>query len=79
MASVSSALAIAYEAIGYSIGSPPVQMEAGGVVAQSVQSVQEGLHGLSPAFSMNYESSSSLTSATIISIYERLLTVRAVF
>jgi hypothetical protein len=79
MASVSSALAIAYEAIGYSISAPPVQMEAKGVVAQSVQPVWEGLRSPMPTFSMNYESLSSLASATVISIYEILLTVRAVF
>jgi hypothetical protein len=54
-------------------------MEAGGMVAQSVQSVQEGLRGFSPAFSMHYEANSSLASSVVVSVYERLLTVRAVF
>jgi hypothetical protein len=79
MASVSSALALAYEAKGYSIGSPPLQMEAGGTVAQSVQSVWEAPQSFTPAFHMNYESSSSLMSTAVVSNQEILCTVRAVF
>jgi len=79
MPSVSSTRATPYEAIGYSLGSSPVQTEAKGFVMRGAQSAQEALHGLMPVRPLNYESTSTLISTTIISIYERLLSVKAIF
>jgi hypothetical protein len=79
MPAVSSTSVSVYEAIGYRLSSPPIQMEAKGFVMRGAQSAQEALQGTIRARSMNYESTATLISSTIISIYERLLSVKAIF
>jgi hypothetical protein len=79
MPDVSNAPAMPFESIGYSISSPPIQMEAEGSVLGNAQSAQEALLGRSPVYPGNFEATSSLISTTFVSVQELLLSVRAVF
>jgi hypothetical protein len=79
MPAVTSSALSPYEAVGHSISSPSIQMESKGTVAGSTQSLHEALHGIRPIKVVNQESTASVVGVVITSVYERLLTVKAVF
>lgn len=79
MAAVSTSLGTPYEARGSSLSGRSIQTEAKGFVMHGAQSAQEILNGVMNSRAMNSEATSSLTSNIIISVYEFLLSVKAIF
>lgn len=80
MATVNSILLFqAFEARGYAIGSPQIQIEASGTSLNTVLSPCEALKGLMPFQFMAFESTSDLIISSLSSAFEALLSVRRVF
>lgn len=79
MAAVSTSLGTPYESRGFAQSGRSIQTEAKGFVMYGAQSAQEILNGVLNSRAMNYESMSFLTSNTITSMYEFLLSVKAIF
>ena len=79
MASVSTSLGTPYEARGLSQSGRSIQTEAKGFVMSNAQCAQEILRGVMNAPSMNSEATSSVVSDIITTVYEFLLSVKAIF